>query len=177
MHSRMTSKNAQNKVLILNSDQIAQKINRMAYQILEDNLEEKEVCVAGMGERGFILATKIKDILSSISNMSIHLLNVKVQSDGNVEVIDNSGLPFLAKNQIIVLVDDVLNSGKTLSYGFSAFLKDKQKKIRTAVLIDRSHKVYPIATDFVGLSLATILKEHIEVVLDNGTEADGVFIS
>lgn len=173
----MTKKDASNRVLILNKDQIIQKINRIAYQILEDNLEEKEIYIAGMGDRGFILAMKIQDVLQKIGSSDTFLLNVRLNAKQEAEVIDPDGKIVQLKNKVIILVDDVLNSGKTISYGLSAFLKESQKKIRTAVLVDRSHKVYPISTDFVGLSLATVLKEHIEVVIEEDTDLAGVYLS
>ena len=173
----MTKKDASNRVLILNKDQIIQKINRIAYQILEDNLDEKEIYIAGMGDRGFILAMKIQDVLQKIGSSDTFLLNVRLNAKQETEVIDPDGKIVQLKNKVIILVDDVLNSGKTISYGLSAFLKESQKKIRTAVLVDRSHKVYPISTDFVGLSLATVLKEHIEVVIEEDTDLAGVYLS
>ena len=81
------------------------------------------------------------------------------------------------KNKVVILVDDVLNSGKTLAYGLGVFLNTPHKKIRTVVLVDRSHKSFPIATDFVGLQLATILKEHVDVVMDVEGEEDRVYLS
>lgn len=173
----MTKKDASNRVLILNKDQIIQKINRIAYQILEDNLDEKEIYIAGMGDRGFILAMKIQDVLQKIGSSDIFLLNVRLNAKQEAEVTDSDEKIVQLKNKVIILVDDVLNSGKTISYGLSAFLKESQKKIRTAVLVDRSHKVYPISTDFVGLSLATVLKEHIEVVIEEATDLAGVYLS
>lgn len=173
----MTKKDASNRVLILNKDQIIQKINRIAYQILEDNLDEKEIYIAGMGDRGFTLAKKIQDVLQRIGSCETVLLNVRLNAKQEAEVINLEGKIVQLKNKVIILVDDVLNSGKTLSYGLSAFLKESQKKIRTAVLVDKSHKVYPISTDFAGLSLATVLKEHIEVVLEEDADLAGVYLS
>jgi pyrimidine operon attenuation protein/uracil phosphoribosyltransferase len=74
------------------------------------------------------------------------------------------------------LVDDVLNSGKTLAYGFGVFLDVPLKKLRTAVLIDRNHKNFPMTTDFAGIALSTVLKEHVDVVLDEDGEADAVYL-
>jgi pyrimidine operon attenuation protein/uracil phosphoribosyltransferase len=85
--------------------------------------------------------------------------------------------PAKVKNKAIILVDDVLNSGKTLAYGFGVFLNTPHKKIRTVVLVDRSHKIFPVATDFVGLQMATVLKEHVDVVLNVEGQEDGVYLS
>lgn len=173
----MANKELAAKVLILNKDQIAQKINRIAYQILEDNLDEKEVVIAGMGERGFILAKRIEFVLRKIASFSIQSVQLNVETKKNSVQVNLNAEGEKFKNSIIILVDDVLNSGRTLAYGFSAFLNEPHKKIRTVVLVDRSHKVFPIATDFVGLNLATVLKEHVEVVLDIEGEDDGVYLS
>jgi pyrimidine operon attenuation protein / uracil phosphoribosyltransferase len=81
------------------------------------------------------------------------------------------------KNKVIILVDDVLNSGKTLAYGLGVFLNTPHKKIRTVVLVDRSHKIFPIATDFVGLQMSTVLKEHVDVVLNVEGAEDCVYLS
>ncbi len=173
----MINKDAGAKVLILSRDQIAQKINRIAYQILEDNLDEKEIVIAGMAERGYILAVKIQQVLKNIAPFQIQMLQINFDSkktSPKVNFGENSGK---FKNKVIILVDDVLNSGKTLAYGFSAFLDEPHKKIRTVVLVDRSHKVFPIATDFVGLNLATVLKEHVEVILDEDGKSDAVYLS
>jgi pyrimidine operon attenuation protein/uracil phosphoribosyltransferase len=83
----------------------------------------------------------------------------------------------LATNKVVILVDDVLNSGRTLAYGLGVFLDIPLKKLRTLVLIDRSHRNFPVSPDFTGLELATILKEHVEVVLDEKSEEDAVYLS
>ena len=70
------------------------------------------------------------------------------------------------KNKPIVLVDDVLNSGTTLMYGVKFFLEVPLKRFKTAVLVNRNHKKYPVKADFKGLSLSTSLQEHIHVVFD-----------
>ena len=82
-----------------------------------------------------------------------------------------------AENKVIILVDDVLNSGRTLAYGLGIFLDVPLKKLRTLVLIDRNHRIFPVSSDFTGLELATVLKEHVEVVLDEEGEEDGVYLS
>ena len=79
-------------------------------------------------------------------------------------------------NKVVILVDDVLNSGKTLAYGFGVFLDVPLKKLRTVVLIDRNHKSFPVTTDYAGVALSTVLKEHIDVILDEVGEDDAVYL-
>ena len=168
---------AESHVLVLNKEQIAQKINRIAYQILEDNLDEKEVVLAGIWDRGYKLALRLKAVLEEIATFKVTMLRVDLEKL-NSKLVASTDLDEADwKGKVIILVDDVLNSGKTLAYGLGVFLNTPHKKIRTVVLVDRSHKIFPIATDFVGLQLATILKEHVDVVLDVAGEEDRVYLS
>lgn len=165
------------QVLILNKQQIEQKINRIAYQILEDNLDEKEIILAGIWDRGYKVAIRLKKVLQEIASFKVILLRVDLEKQ-NSKLVAKTDLPENEwKNKVIILVDDVLNSGKTLAYGLGVFLNTPHKKIRTVVLVDRSHKIFPIATDFVGLELSTILKEHVDVIMDVDGEEDRVYLS
>lgn len=166
-----------NQVLILNKKQINQKINRIAYQILEDNLDEKEIVLAGIWDRGYKLAIRLESILKEIADFKVTLIRVDLEKENSKLVAKTDFAESEWKNKVIILVDDVLNSGKTLAYGLGVFLNTPHKKIRTVVLINRSHKIFPIATDFVGLELSTILKEHVGVVLDVEGEEDSVYLS
>lgn len=165
------------QLLILNAKQIQQKINRIAYQILEDNLNEKEIVLAGIWDRGYKLALRLRDVLSKITDMQIIMLKIELDRK-NTRLVAQTDLDQSQwKNKVVILVDDVLNSGKTLAYGLGVFINTPHKKIRTVVLVDRSHKIFPIATDFVGLQLATVLKEHVDVVMDVEGEEDRVYLS
>lgn len=167
----------ESQVLILDKQQIEQKINRIAYQILEDNLGEKDIVLAGIWDRGYKLALRLQKVLQEISNINLVLLRIDLEKQ-NSKLVAKTDLPESEwKNKVIILVDDVLNSGKTLAYGLGVFLNTPHKKIRTVVLVDRSHKIFPIATDFVGLELSTILKEHVDVVMDVEGEEDRVYLS
>ena len=167
---------ADSQLLILNKQQIQQKINRMAYQVLEDNLNEKEIILAGIWDRGYKLALRLKTVLLEISALKVTMMRIDLEKDNTRLVASTDIEPVKVKNRVIILVDDVLNSGKTLSYGMGIFLNTPHKKIRTVVLVDRSHKIFPISTDFVGLQMATVLKEHVDVVLDVEGEEDGVYL-
>jgi pyrimidine operon attenuation protein/uracil phosphoribosyltransferase len=165
-----------NQTLVLNATQIDQKVNRIAYQIFEDNADEKEIIIAGVSHNGQYLAQKLVKILTKITSLKIQLIEVVINKENPIGSdvklsIDTKELT----DKVIIVVDDVLNSGKTLIYGLHPFLTIPIKKLRTAVLVDRNHKRYPIAADFVGLSMATTLQEHISVDLSEGNEA--VFLS
>jgi len=151
------------KSVILNNQQIAHKIKRMAYQIYENNIDEKEIILAGIKNNGFVLAQKIKDILKTISDIEVHLCEVNINKKKPQEKVSTSLGPDVYKNKSLVLVDDVLNSGTTLIYAAKHFLDVPLKQFKTVVLVNRNHKKYPIKADFKGLSLSTSLQEHISV--------------
>lgn len=168
---------AESQLLILDKKEIQQKINRIAYQILEDNLHEKEIVLAGIWDRGYKLALRLKKVLTKISDLKVTMLKIELDRVSSKLIASTDLDETHWKNKVIILVDDVLNSGKTLAYGLGVFLNTPHKKIRTVVLVDRSHKIFPIATDFVGLKLATVLKEHVDVVMDVEGEEDKVYLS
>lgn len=164
------------KVLILNQTQIQQKINRIAFQILEDNFDEQEIIIAGVVARGYRLAKRIEKVLAKISNLKITLVKIELNKDSS-KLESAIDIPIKdCENKVIILVDDVLNSGRTLAYGLGVFLNIPLKKLRSVVLIDRSHKNFPVATDFVGLELSTVLREHVSVILDENDEEDAVYL-
>lgn len=154
--------------LILNKTQIQQKSRRIAYQILEDNFEEENIVLVGIADRGYVFAQRLKTILEEISNndKTIELIKVDIQKEKrSLEAITDKPVE-IAKDKTVIIVDDVLNSGRTLAYALGAFINVPLKKMRTAVLIDRSHHIFPIFSDFYGLKLSTILKEHVSVRLE-----------
>ncbi|MBI2270800.1 MAG: phosphoribosyltransferase [Bacteroidetes bacterium] len=161
------------KTLILNADQIRQKTDRIAYQIYENNFEEKEIIMAGIAPKGYILAQRLAKKLEEIAKIKITLVEITVNKDNPLQdEVKLSIKPKEFSGKVVILVDDVLNSGKTLVYGLAPFLNVPVKRITTAVLVDRNHNRYPIKADFVGLSLATTLQEHISVELaKSGKEA------
>jgi pyrimidine operon attenuation protein/uracil phosphoribosyltransferase len=163
-------------LLILNSQQIQQKIARIAYQILEDNFDEKEIIIAGMLPRGGFLATRLKKVLDEIAPFKSKVLTIDLD---RFSTSLNAEIDFdieECNDKVVILVDDVLNSGKSLAYGFGVFLDLPLKKLRTVVLVDRNHKNFPINTDYSGIALSTIIKEHIDVVLSENGEDDAVYL-
>lgn len=164
------------KLLILNQQQIQQKIDRIAYQVLEDNFDEDEIIIAGILPRGNKIAERLKTILDGIAPFKSRLITIELEKQSsslhaNIDFDIND-----CSNKVVILVDDVLNSGKTLAYGFGVFLDVPLKKLRTVVLIDRNHKSFPVTTDYAGVALSTVLKEHIDVILDEVGEEDAVYL-
>jgi len=152
--------------IILNNTQIDQKIRRIAYQIYESNSNEKELIIAGIKGNGFILANKIVAVLEKISTLKVTICEVNINKKKPLEKITTSLTKEAYKNKSLVLVDDVLNSGTTLIYGVKHFLDVPLKRFKTAVLVNRNHKKYPVKADFKGVSLSTSIKEHIVVDFD-----------
>lgn len=159
------------KTQILNSKEIEHRLNRIAYQIYEDNYSESHIILAGIVTGGYTFALMLQEKLKNICNLQIDLIKIEInkneQSNKVKVLLTNEQL----QGKVIILVDDVLNSGKTLMYALRPFLNADIKKIRTVVLIDRNHKRYPVFADYVGLSLATTLQEHVSVNLIGNDKA------
>ncbi|WP_299385299.1 phosphoribosyltransferase family protein [uncultured Lacinutrix sp.] len=154
------------KNCILSHDEITHKIRRIAYQIYEANSNETEVILAGIDSNGYILAKKLKTVLSKISPIQPILCKVIIDKKNPLEVIKTSISKEDYTNKSVILIDDVLNSGTTLIYGVKHFLDVPLKKFKTAVLVNRNHKKYPVKADFKGISFSTSLNEHVEVILE-----------
>jgi len=152
--------------IILNNLEIEHKIKRIAYQIYETFVDEKEIVVAGISKNGYIFAEKIAQELKKISDIKLILCEVYIDKLNPNSNIRTSIPKEEYENKGLILVDDVLNSGTTLVYGVKHFLEVPLKKFKTAVLVDRNHKKYPVKADFKGISLSTSLQEHVQVVLE-----------
>ncbi|CAL67365.1 phosphoribosyltransferase family protein [Christiangramia forsetii] len=155
---------------ILDQDQIKHKIRRIAYQIYESNIDEKEIIIAGIAKNGFILAEKLDKELKDISPIKTSLCKVEIDKKNPLGEIKTSLSSQEYQNKSIILVDDVLNSGTTLIYGVRHFLEVPLKQFKTAVLVDRNHKKYPVKADFKGISLSTSLSETIKVIFEKNKE-------
>lgn len=158
------------KSLILDSGQIKQKIRRMAFEIYEHNFEEKSLVMAGIEGQGYVLAQLLVKELENISPIKTKLVKVSLDKfapqQGDVAIdCDVKDL----KKKCVILTDDVLNTGRTLAYGLKPFLNVEVKKIETAVLVNRSHTLFPIYPQYTGYELSTTIKEHVEVRLGKET--------
>jgi len=158
------------KTLILDKRQVKQKIKRMAYEIFEHNFKEKGIVIAGIEGQGYILAKLLAKEVEAIAPLEIKLVKVSLDklAPQQSEVTLDSDLKEL-KKKCIVLVDDVLNTGRTFAYGMKPFLTIEVKKIETAVLVNRSHTLFPIYPQYTGYELATTIKDHVEVNLSDET--------
>lgn len=150
--------------IILTQEEIAHKIKRIAYQIYETFSDEQEVVIAGIAQNGYVFAQKLAAELNSISDLKVVLCEVNIDKTNPLNTITTSLDRAAYTDKCLVLTDDVLNSGSTLIYGVKHFLEVPLRKFKTAVLVDRNHKQFPVKADFKGLSLSTSLKERVQVV-------------
>ena len=156
------------KDIILAHKQITHIIKRMAYQVYEDNISEEELIVAGVRGEGFILAQLIADELEKISDLNIELLAIEIDKKNQIEkdiVLNPKRSAEDLHQKSVVVIDDVLNSGSTLLFSLQPFLKQPMRQIKTAVLVNRNHKKYPVKADFKGISLSTSSHENVRVSL------------
>ncbi|SEL84915.1 pyrimidine operon attenuation protein / uracil phosphoribosyltransferase [Aquimarina amphilecti] len=149
--------------IILTHEQIQHKIKRIAYQIYETNVNEKEIVIAGISSNGYVFAQRLKKILEEISDINITLCEVTMDKSSPQDTVHTSISSSEYANKSLVLADDVLNSGTALVYGVKHFLDVPLVRFKTAVLVNRNHKKYPIKADFKGISLSTSLHEHVNV--------------
>ena len=129
--------------LILTAEQIRQKIRRIAFQIYENNVDESALLLAGITGEGFMVAQSLAGVLREIAPFAVDLI------------------------ELVILIDDVLYTGRTLAFSLQPFLQVPVRKLQVAVLIDRNHPRYPVAADYKGYELSTTLTEHVDVVLSN----------
>ncbi|MBO9564101.1 MAG: phosphoribosyltransferase [Niastella sp.] len=161
------------KNYILDADTAYRKMQRMAYEIVENNLEEKQLILAGIRESGSVIARNIQQLLKQISNLSTELIAITLDKKKPAEVIVNPSLDF--NDKVVIIIDDVANSGKTLLYAMKPLLEFHPRKIQTLALVERTHKTFPVSTDYVGLSVATTLQEHIFVETE-GEKVKGAYM-
>ena len=154
------------KTEVLDQDQILRICNRFAFQILENSIDSDVIHIIGIKEKGFDIAKIVERELKSITKKNISLSSIKIDKKNPKDsVLSDSNLN---KNiDTIFLIDDVLNTGKTLIYSLSFLLKFNFKSIKTLVLIDRNHKQFPIKVDYKGISLSTNINDNIKLLNDN----------
>lgn len=162
---------------ILNERQITQKIKRLAIEILEHNFGEPELILAGINNNGMVFSELLMQELTKISDMPITVTRIRLnpanplKSDIILEIP-----PEQVHNKVLIIVDDVANTGRTIFYAIKPILEVLPKKVEVAVLIDRSHKSFPIRVDYHGLSLSTTLKNNIDVQIREVSES-AVFLN
>ena len=152
---------AQTKNCVLDEASIKRKLRRLALQVAEMNAEETEIIVAGINGNGEVLAKCLLDELKKIGSVNTTYVQIQLNKKEPFEVAIKPSSDF--NNKVVLIVDDVANTGKTILYALKPFLNTSPKKIQTLVLVERSHKLFPVQTDYAGLSIATTLQEHITV--------------
>jgi len=161
------------KKYILSKEVVEKKLRRMAYEILENNIDEKEIILAGIRESGSVVAKVMQQMLAEISSFKTELITITLDKKEPTDVSLSKTFDFNGK--VIILIDDVCNSGKTLLYALKPFIASQPKKIQTLVLVERTHTSFPVRPDYVGLSIATTIQEHIFVEV-KGEEVTGAYL-
>lgn len=151
---------------ILSADIALKKMQRMAYEIIEENVGEKEIILAGIKDSGLIIANIIKAFLQDVFKGKISVMEIDIDKKNPKKISIAKENNF--NDAVIIVTDDVANSGKTLLYALKPFLDFYPKKIQTLVLVERSHKKFPVAPDYVGLSISTATDERIIVETKSG---------
>jgi len=162
------------KKYIIDQSLAQKKLRRMALEILEQNPDEKYLILAGIRESGSVVARCMERLLRELSKIEIETISLSLDKKAPMEVKVSKEIDF--NDKVIIVVDDVANSGRTLLYALKPFLNARPRKIQTLVLVGRSHNSFPVNTDYVGLSIATTLQEHIYVEED-GEEIIGAFLA
>lgn len=165
------------RTLILNSSDIARRIQRIAFEIMEQNYDEPEIILAGIRQKGFVFAQRLEQHISATGRFKVVLSDIQLQKRKPAQSQILMGIdPSFINNKTVVVCDDVANTGQTLLYAMRPFLGFSPKKIQVAVLVDRKHKAFPVSTDFVGVSLSTTMHQHITVEIGTGIE-EAVYLS
>lgn len=162
--------------VLLDATTTLQKVKRMGYEILENNFDQKEIVLVGIDGEGFRLAELLCETLIQVTDKKVEIARVifdkkaKTQPDIKIESeIDTF------KNKTIIMIDDVLNTGRTIAFALRPFLSIPLKKIEVAVLVDRDHLIFPVSAKYIGYSLSTTLREHIKVKLSDKNDV-GVYL-
>ncbi len=159
-------KNQMGRNYILDQEGVKMKLKRMAYEIYENNTGEEQITLIGIRDNGSVIAEYVQRLLNEISPLKTKILHLTLDKKrpGKIQLSDD----FSFDDQAVVVVDDVANSGKTMLYAMKPLLEMHPKKIETLALVERTHKAFPIHTNYVGLSLATTFQDHIYVEVVNG---------
>ena len=151
-------------MIVLDNAQIKQKIKRLAIEILEHNFDEKEIVLLGMNSTGYVFAELLQVELAKIYDKALSMRRISINPKfPNKEEAEIEGGQADLKGKVVIIVDDVANTGRTLFYAFGPLMHILPKKVEVAVLVNRKHKFFPVKVDYMGLELATTVKEHIKV--------------
>ena len=165
----------EDKKVIINDNQIRSKLKRISYQILETNLQNSVIVIAGIESNGYLIAKELKKTFNKLSNIEVILCKVKIDKKNPRKPIETSISKNEYSNKSIVLVDDVLNSGSTLVYAVKHFLEVELSQFKTAVLVDRNHKKFPVKADYKGISLSTSIQNQV-IVEFKGSKIQAILV-
>ncbi|MEQ9307777.1 MAG: phosphoribosyltransferase family protein [Marinoscillum sp.] len=166
---------SQEQNLILTDHQVRQIIKRIAFEIYENNFNDKNIVIVGIVDQGYFVAEMIvQELRKIVDGIAISLVKLSINKQNPLasEVDLDTDLKNL-KGKTVVLVDDVLNTGKTMAYSLKALLEVDVKKVQTAVLVNRSHKQFPLLANYMGYELSTTIDDHVQVNLE---ENSGVYL-
>lgn len=153
---------------ILNQLQIDQKITRIAHEIIENTTDVDSIFIAGICGNGVLIANKVGEIIKQNSNLTCTIFEINLDKENPLSAEISSSIDIqLIKNAYVILIDDVVNSGKTMQYALTKILEQNTKNIKTVALVDRTHRRFPIKCDFVGLTLSTTLQNRVEIELSD----------
>ena len=148
--------------LILNNSDVENKIQRIGLQVLEDNIDSSKIVLFGISNNGKLIAEKIINHINKISKIDTDLVNINFNQQSII--YDKK---FNINNESVLIVSDVSHSGKTIQLVVSNLMDLNPLKIKTSVIINRDHSLFPIKIDFSGLSLSTSVNEHVDVLIDD----------
>src|ERR1043166_4763924 len=152
------------KTQILDNEQIQKMIRRMAREIFEKNSTEKEMVIAAIKGHGVTVARLLEEELNAITSLKISLVEIDIdKAEPGDENIGMSDPKIKLRGKCVLLVDDVLNTGRTIVYAMLPFLRAQVKTLQVAVLVDRNHTSFPVSAKYKGISLSTTLQEHVTV--------------
>ena len=157
---------AETKSCVLDQDTIKRKLRRMALQVAEENSNEESLVIAGIHGNGEVVANCLVQELKEFSGLHLEVVSIQLNKKNPKEVSIQGGVDM--NERVVIIVDDVADTGRTMLYALKPFLDTHPRKIQTLVLVERSHKLFPIQNDYVGLSLTTTLQEHIAVETEGG---------
>ncbi|MBC3788505.1 phosphoribosyltransferase family protein [Spirosoma utsteinense] len=162
--------------LILNAEQIRQKIRRIAFQMYETNFEESALLLAGISGEGYVLAQALAQELQQIAPFQVELIKLELDKNQLTQPPVRTSHPDVDyTDKVVIIVDDVLYTGRTLAFSLQPFLCVSVRKLQVAVLIDRNYPRFPVSADYKGYELSTTLTDHVEVILSDENQM-GVYL-
>lgn len=164
---------SETRTAILDAESIKRKIRRMALEVAEQNTGETDVVLAGVAGNGETVAKCLAEELKTIADLNTTFITVDIEKRTGREATLRPAVDL--ENKVVIIADDVADTGRTMFYALKPFMSASPKKIQTLVLVERSHKLFPVHTDYTGLSIATTLQEHI-IVETEGEAVTGAWL-